>query len=70
MNTDQGIKVFKYSLTGLLVFIALVLGSCQSSKYQTRMAIEAGASPMAARCALTMESGSDCLLIYAAEANK
>lgn len=68
---DQFIAtIVKYIALTFLGVIALGVGSCQASKYQMRMALDGSASPMATKCALVGETGYECALLYAAEAEK
>ena len=68
MNDEYIVKIWKYAITGFVVFVLAMIGSCQTSKYRIGKAIEAGASPIAARCALASDNSTDCVLIYASEA--
>ena len=61
-------KCWKYAITGFVVIILAGLGSCQATRYQIRSAIEAGATPIAAKCAIESVSIGVCTLIGAAEA--
>lgn len=71
MNDDCIAKIWKYAITGFVCVLFLITGSCQAGKYQTRKAIEAGASPLAARCALAADGAQrECGLLYAAEAEQ
>ena len=62
-------KCWKYAVTGFVLIIMGFIGSCQTSNYHIRKAIEAGATPIAARCALTEADRPTCAVIAAAEAN-
>jgi len=71
MDDEYIAKIWKYAITGILVFIFLMVGSCQTTKYQIRKSIEAGANPLTSMCALSAESPlADCAILAAAEANK
>ena len=66
MGTD--ITVTKYLVLGVC-FVALVAsGSCAHTKVEVRRAIEAGADPLEARCALAAEAGSLCYAVVGAQA--
>jgi alkylhydroperoxidase/carboxymuconolactone decarboxylase family protein YurZ len=56
-------------LIALAVIIAII-GSCQSTKYQMRKAIEAGATPLEAKCAFSYVESYDCILLYHSEASR
>lgn len=69
MNDEYDVKVWKYAITGFVVLVLAGIGSCQGTRYQKRMAVEAGASPMAAHCLIEWTSANgSCAIIAAAEA--
>ena len=47
------VKQLKTIVIGFLAFVALLIGSCQTTKFRITQAIEAGAHPYLAECALT-----------------
>jgi hypothetical protein len=57
----------KWITVGVLTFAVACIGSCQLTNYQIRRAIDAGAGPLAARCALSSET-TGCDVARAAEA--
>lgn len=60
------LTMIRYIVTGIISFVAICAGSCQMTNYQIRKAIDAGAPPLAATCAL---AGSNvCAVLEAAEA--
>lgn len=61
------LTVWKYVITGFVALVTVLAGSCQMTNYQIRRAIDAGAAPIAARCAFDGEN-SRCVLQQAAEA--
>jgi hypothetical protein len=66
MNENEfWVTVWKYAAITACVFVVSGIGSCQSSKYQVRKAIEAGATPMEAACAFDhgqVTDGSLCAI--------
>jgi amino acid permease len=67
MNESEfWVNVWKIAAVTVCVITTVSLGSCQSSKYQIRKAIEAGATPMEAACAFDQgnsHDGSICTII-------
>lgn len=62
-------KIFKYCVAGFIAMIITGLGSCQATRFQVRAAIEAGASPMSAKCAIESQvTLAPCAILAAAEA--
>lgn len=58
-NNKYWLSIWKTAAVTLCVLIIASVGSCQSSKYQIRKAIEAGATPMEAACAFNHGNVSD-----------
>lgn len=71
MNDEEiFMACFRSGILGVLLLVTLIIGSCQTTNYRIVQAIEAGATPMEAECALSSVSSSShgCLLLYAADA--
>jgi len=64
---DNSLKVFRISLIASIMAFALLLGNCQATKYNIRVAIESGTPPMAAKCALAADTPYDCTFLFAKE---
>lgn len=59
------VKIWKTFGVVVCVLVTLAVGSCQSSKYQIRKAIELGADPMEVACAFdngNTSEGAICAL--------
>ena len=59
------VKIFKYCVTGFVVIVVSMIGSCQMTNYRIVEAVKAGAHPLSIECALTDDM---CELLEAAEA--
>lgn len=57
----------KWAAIGIVGFTVACVGSCQMTNYQIRRAIDGGAPPLTARCALSSDD-SLCEVLEAAEA--
>ena len=64
------LAVIRYIITGIVAFVAVCAGSCQMTNYQIRKAIDAGAPPLAATCALSSSNVCDVLEAAEAEATR
>jgi hypothetical protein len=69
MSDESILKVWKYIIIGVVALFAVSATSCQVTNQHIAAAIEAGADPLAARCALdTANTNSgECLLYGAAK---
>ena len=69
MSEDECmVAIIRSAMLMFIAFVTLLVGSCQMTKYRIVQAIEAGASPLAAECALTADVS--CPVITAAEAER
>ena len=67
MNENEfWVRQIKTLVLGFLAFVTLMAGSCQSTNYQIRKSIEAGAHPNIAKCAIA-DSSCDPLLVIELE---
>lgn len=62
MDDELNLRFWKYLMIACCTVLAMFIGSCQSSKYQLRKAVEAGAMPMEAACAFKMGWDADKVL--------
>lgn len=69
-ENEYVVRTVKYCILGVLVVVAILFGSCQTTKYRIVQAVEAGASAVEAECALASNSSYGCMLIYDATAEK
>lgn len=70
MNDNQCISnCVKYVVLGVITLFVLGVTNCQMTRYNIRKAIENGASPLAAECALS-DAGMDCSVLAASEAER
>ena len=65
---DQEQKTIRAVIYGFVLLVFLGISSCQFTNHQIRSSIDAGASPLAAKCAFDSSSGSYCDVLAAAEA--
>lgn len=70
MNDNECfLSCFRTAILGALLVIALLFGSCQTTNYRIVQAIEAGATPLEAECALSGSPNTyGCIMIYAGNA--
>ena len=68
MNDDFGffVKLWRYGITAFVVIVLAGMGSCQATRYQIGRAIEHGADPVMARCAITGGTSGECFVLKAA----
>ena len=70
MSDEHITSIWKYAISGVLVFIMLLVGSCQATNYHIRKAVEAGAPPISAKCAFSdFANHQQCAVLAAAEAD-
>jgi hypothetical protein len=61
---DDKIKIVKYIVIGIVCALALIIGSCQTTKYQIRKVIESGkATAFEAECALSNSCNANTILM-------
>ena len=52
------LKMWKQIILGFIVFVAMCVGSCQTTNYQVRKMVESGADPIIASCAIQRRESS------------
>lgn len=61
---------WKYAITGFVVVVLSLIGSCQTTNYQIRKSIEAGADLIIASCALSGNDGQGLCMAATVQRSK
>ena len=64
---DEDSKLIRMLIIGVVVVALSLVGSCQSTNYQIRKMVEAGAHPALAACAISSEKSCSALAVIELE---